>query len=109
MPQFTHTKDFRSYLRILWRWKFLLLAFLIAAPVAAYLVERGKPNVYQIGGAPLIVVEKGPASEAHVEGTLGEAPAAADAIGLLSRWHSESDRPGPALFPLHQRRRLSPR
>src|SRR5436190_15239456 len=47
MPQFTHTKDFRSYLRILWRWKFLLLAFLIAAPVAAYLVERGKPNVYQ--------------------------------------------------------------
>src|SRR5438045_9527478 len=47
MPQFTHTKDFRTYLRILWRWKWLLLAFLIAAPVAAYLVERGKPNVYQ--------------------------------------------------------------
>lgn len=47
MPQFTGTKDFRSYLRILWRWKFVLLAFVIAAPLAAYLLERGKPNVYQ--------------------------------------------------------------
>lgn len=47
MPQFTGTKDFRGYLRILWRWKFVLLAFLIAAPLAAYLIERGKPNIYQ--------------------------------------------------------------
>ena len=47
MPQFTGTKDFRSYMRILWRWKFVLLAFLIAAPLAAYLLERGKPNIYQ--------------------------------------------------------------
>ncbi len=47
MPQFTHTKDLRSYLRILWRWKFLFLIFLLAAPVAAYLAERGKPNIYQ--------------------------------------------------------------
>ena len=47
MPQFTGTKDFRSYLRILWRWKYVLLAFLIAAPLAAYLLERGKPNIYQ--------------------------------------------------------------
>ena len=27
MPQFTGTRDFRSYMRILWRWKFVLLAF----------------------------------------------------------------------------------
>jgi succinoglycan biosynthesis transport protein ExoP len=47
MPQFTGTKDLRSLLRVLWRWRFLFLAFLIAAPVAAYLVERGKPKVYK--------------------------------------------------------------
>jgi capsular exopolysaccharide synthesis family protein len=47
MPQFSGTKDFRSYVRILWRWKYVLLAFLIAAPLAAYLLERGKPNIYQ--------------------------------------------------------------
>ena len=46
MPQFTGTKDLRSYLRILWRWKFLFLAFLIAAPVVAYLLESGKPKIY---------------------------------------------------------------
>ncbi len=42
MPQFSGTRDLRGYLRILWRWKFLLIAFLIAAPLAAYLAERGK-------------------------------------------------------------------
>jgi capsular exopolysaccharide synthesis family protein len=47
MPQFSGTKDLRNYVRVLWRWKFLFLAFLIAAPVAAYLVERGKPTVYK--------------------------------------------------------------
>ena len=47
MPQFTGTKDFRGYLRILWRWKFVLLAFLIGVQLAAYLIERGKPNIYQ--------------------------------------------------------------
>ena len=47
MPDFTGTKDLRDYLRMLWRWKLLFLVFLVAAPVAAYLLERGKPNVYQ--------------------------------------------------------------
>jgi receptor protein-tyrosine kinase len=47
MPEFTGHNDLRSYLRILWRWKWLFLACLIAAPVAAYLVERGKPSIYQ--------------------------------------------------------------
>lgn len=47
MPQFSGTKDLRGYLRVLWRWKFLFLAFVIAAPLAAYLIERGKPNVYK--------------------------------------------------------------
>jgi tyrosine-protein kinase len=47
MPEFSGTKDLRSYLTILWRWKFLLLFFLIAAPLVAYLVDHGKPKVYQ--------------------------------------------------------------
>lgn len=46
MPEFTGTKDIRSYLTVLWRWKLLFLAFLIAVPLATWLLERGKPNVY---------------------------------------------------------------
>ncbi len=47
MPEFTGTKDLRTYLRILLRWKWLFLIFLIGAPVAAYLIERGQPKVYR--------------------------------------------------------------
>jgi capsular exopolysaccharide synthesis family protein len=46
MPEFNGTRDIRSYLRTLWRWKFLALFFVIVCPLAAYLLERGKPNVY---------------------------------------------------------------
>ena len=47
MPEFTGHRDLRSYLRILWRWKWLFLVFVVAAPAAAYLIERGKPNIYR--------------------------------------------------------------
>ena len=47
MPEFTGHNDLRAYLRILWRWKFLFVALVVAAPLAAYLLEHGKPNVYQ--------------------------------------------------------------
>ena len=47
MPEFTGTKDLCTYVRIPWRWKLLFLLFLIGAPAAAYLIERGKPNMYK--------------------------------------------------------------
>ena len=47
MPEFTGHKDLRSYLGIIWRWKVLVLAFVIGAPVVAYLLEHGKPSVYR--------------------------------------------------------------
>ena len=47
MPEFTGQHDLRTYLRILWRWKVLALVFVIGAPLAAYLLERGKPAVYR--------------------------------------------------------------
>lgn len=47
MPQFTGTRDLRSYLRIIWRWKFLLVLIVAAAPVVAYFVEHRKPHIYQ--------------------------------------------------------------
>ena len=40
-------QDVRTYLRILWRWKFLFLLFLVVLPLGAYFLERGKPKVYQ--------------------------------------------------------------
>ncbi len=47
MPEFTGHKDIRSWLRGIWRWKWLILVFVIGAPTVAYLLERGKPNIYQ--------------------------------------------------------------
>lgn len=47
MPEFTGTRDLRAYVRIIWRWKLLILLILVAAPAAAYFLERGKPRIYQ--------------------------------------------------------------
>lgn len=47
MPEFTGTRDLRAYLGILWRWKLLFVFFLVAAPLAAYLIGRGQPAVYR--------------------------------------------------------------
>ncbi len=46
-PQQTGTLDLRSYLRIVWRWKLLLLALVVVLPLAAYLEEASKPKTYQ--------------------------------------------------------------
>ena len=46
-PESTGQQDVRSFLRILWRWRLLLLAFLVLIPLGAYLLERGKPKIYQ--------------------------------------------------------------
>jgi capsular exopolysaccharide synthesis family protein len=47
MPELTGTKDLRAYLRMFWRWKWLLLSFVVAVPLIAYVIESGKTNTYQ--------------------------------------------------------------
>jgi hypothetical protein len=67
---------------------------------ATHNTVEGHPNVYQIGGAPLIVVEKGPAAEAQVDVlALGDPPAPVDAIGLLSRVFGLIHESGSAFAP----------
>jgi capsular exopolysaccharide synthesis family protein len=39
--------DVRAYLRILWRWKLLILAFVVVIPVATYVYVSSKPKVYE--------------------------------------------------------------
>jgi capsular exopolysaccharide synthesis family protein len=39
--------DVRAYLRVLWRWKLLILAFVVVIPVAAYVYVSSKPKVYE--------------------------------------------------------------
>ena len=38
--------DLRAYLRVLWRWKLLVLAFVVVIPVAAFVYVSSKPKVY---------------------------------------------------------------
>jgi capsular exopolysaccharide synthesis family protein len=46
-PESTGQQDLRTYLRVFWRWKLLFVAFVVLIPLGAYLVERGKPKIYQ--------------------------------------------------------------
>jgi capsular exopolysaccharide synthesis family protein len=46
-PQPAEQNDFRVYARALWRWKWLLLAFLIVVPVISYVLEARKTELYQ--------------------------------------------------------------
>jgi polysaccharide biosynthesis transport protein len=47
MPELTGTKDLLSYLRAFWRWKWLFLAFVIAAPLVAFAINRSQTAVYK--------------------------------------------------------------
>jgi capsular exopolysaccharide synthesis family protein len=47
MPEFTGQRDLRAYLRMIWRWKLLIIVILVAAPGVAFLLEHGKPKIYQ--------------------------------------------------------------
>jgi capsular exopolysaccharide synthesis family protein len=46
MPEFTGSKDLRTYLGVLWRWKALLLVFALGAPLVAFFLESGTPKTY---------------------------------------------------------------
>jgi capsular exopolysaccharide synthesis family protein len=46
-PQPAEQNDFRAYLRALWRWKWLLLSFLIVVPAISYVVEARKTREYE--------------------------------------------------------------
>lgn len=39
--------DIRTWLRVLWRWKLLILAIVVVIPVAAYVYASSKPKVYE--------------------------------------------------------------
>lgn len=47
MPEFTGRRDIRSYIRTIWRWKLLIIVFVVGTPAVAYIIEHGKPNNYQ--------------------------------------------------------------
>ena len=46
-PQPAEQNDFRAYVRALWRWKWLMLAFLIVIPTISYVAEARKTKEYE--------------------------------------------------------------
>jgi len=93
MPEISGTKDMRSYVATLWRWKWLFLVFVVAAPVGAFLVGRGQPNVYKssalvgINGTTISASGSGSFSTTNVEAIaqlVTTTPVAEIAAGLLS-------------------------
>lgn len=45
-PENNESQDFRAYLRSLWRWKFLVLGFLLVVPAISYALEARKQPLY---------------------------------------------------------------
>ncbi|MHB1537449.1 MAG: polysaccharide biosynthesis tyrosine autokinase [Solirubrobacteraceae bacterium] len=43
----TGSSDLRTYLKALWRWRLIFLAFVVLAPAIAYVVASREPYVYQ--------------------------------------------------------------
>lgn len=72
--------DIRSYLRVLWRWKLLFLAFLVTIPALSYLLEANQPKSYQ---ASTLIQVQGLEIDPAIFG--GQSPPAASllAIGRL--------------------------
>jgi capsular exopolysaccharide synthesis family protein len=70
----TGTQDLRTLVRILWRWKLLLVAFVVLLPAAAYWVEHDKPRIYQ--SSTLIELQSG-ATANGVPSTTGNLEAVA--------------------------------
>lgn len=64
--------DFRSYLKTLWRWKLLFLAFVVLAPAIAYVVASREPYVYQ--SSVLLQEDALPVSSALFTGEGAAAP-----------------------------------
>ncbi len=73
-PPNASTHDPRAYLASLWRWKFLLLAILVAIPLATYLVVRRERRVYQ--SSTLLEIQ--PQAQASSAALLGGAAAPSD-------------------------------
>jgi capsular exopolysaccharide synthesis family protein len=46
-PQPAEQNDFRAYLRAVWRWKWLLVAFLVVVPLISYVLEARKERQYE--------------------------------------------------------------
>jgi receptor protein-tyrosine kinase len=46
-PQPAEQNDFRAYIRALWRWKWLMLAFLVVIPTVSYVLEARKTKEYE--------------------------------------------------------------
>ncbi|MHB1569152.1 MAG: tyrosine-protein kinase domain-containing protein [Solirubrobacteraceae bacterium] len=61
--------DLRAYARIFWRWKLLFLVFIVVIPLAAYLIERGKPKVYASSTMISVAANPAPAGVAVSNGT----------------------------------------
>ena len=79
----TGQHDLKSYLRILWRWKLLFVAILVLIPLGAYLLERGRPKLYQ---STALIQPLNTAISPASSGGIGSAPAngSASVVNLMA-------------------------
>src|ERR1700745_29857 len=69
MPELTGTKDLRSYLRMFWRWKWVFLFFVIAAPAVSYALAGGQTKTYK--SSALVGINSTTVNTALLNGTSG--------------------------------------
>lgn len=96
MPEFTGHRDVRSYIRTIWRWKLLILVFVLGSPAIAYLLDRGKPKQYSASATVVLnsgsSVTTGGLSTPFSSGNV-------NAVAQLITTSSVADVAGAALHP----------
>jgi non-specific protein-tyrosine kinase len=97
MPEFTGQNDLRSYLRVLWRWKYLFIALVIAAPAVTWLLEHGKPKIYQ--SSTLVGINAGSVDSSLVTGSSGFSTTNITAIARLVSTSKVADAAGALMKP----------
>jgi capsular exopolysaccharide synthesis family protein len=97
MPEFSGRRDLRSQLLALRRWRYVFLVILVAAPLITYLLERGKPTVYQ--SAALVGVTQESSSGSVLSGGSDRASRDIDAVARLVTTMPIADLAGRKLSP----------
>jgi capsular exopolysaccharide synthesis family protein len=97
MPEFTGQRDIRIYIRTIWRWKFLIAALVVAAPLVAYLLESGKPKQYRASAT--VSVSQDTVNSSLLSGTTNFSTTNVQAIAALVTTTSVAKLAGSRLQP----------
>ncbi len=95
------SRDPREYLRIVWRWRWLILAFVVLLPLAVFVVERGRQKVYE--SSVLVNIQSEIGATALLTGTSPDTVPTSQTLAAAARVVTTPAVAGTAATYLHPR------